>query len=510
MALLFLFFVALISFLFTILIVQKLGKKSKKTDDTTCDMHMPHGPRKLPIIGNIYNLICSQPHRKLRDLAIKYGPVMHLQLGEVSTIVISSPDCAKEVMTTHDINFATRPQILATEIMSYNSTSIAFSPYGNYWRQLRKICILELLSLKRVNSYQPVREEELFNLVKWIASEKGSPINLTQAVLSSVYTISSRATFGKKCKDQEKFISVLTKSIKVSAGFNMGDLFPSSTWLQHLTGLRPKLERLHQQADQILENIINDHKEAKSKAKGDDSEAQDLVDVLIQYEDGSKQDFSLTKNNIKAIIQDIFAAGGETSATTIDWAMAEMIKDPRVMKKAQAEVREVFGMNGRVDENCINELQYLKLIVKETLRLHPPAPLLLPRECGQTCEIHGYHIPAKTKVIVNAWAIGRDPKYWTESERFYPERFIDSTIDYKGNSFEFIPFGAGRRICPGSTSALRTIDLALAMLLYHFDWNLPNGMRSGELDMSEEFGVTVRRKDDLILVPFPYHPLPVT
>ena len=303
MALLFLFFVALISFLFTILIVQKLGKKSKKTDDTTCDMHMPHGPRKLPIIGNIYNLICSQPHRKLRDLAIKYGPVMHLQLGEVSTIVISSPDCAKEVMTTHDINFATRPQILATEIMSYNSTSIAFSPYGNYWRQLRKICILELLSLKRVNSYQPVREEELFNLVKWIASEKGSPINLTQAVLSSVYTISSRATFGKKCKDQEKFISVLTKSIKVSAGFNMGDLFPSSTWLQHLTGLRPKLERLHQQADQILENIINDHKEAKSKAKGDDSEAQDLVDVLIQYEDGSKQDFSLTKNNIKAIIQ---------------------------------------------------------------------------------------------------------------------------------------------------------------------------------------------------------------
>ncbi|KAH1239636.1 Cytochrome P450 71D11 [Glycine max] len=427
---------AVLSSIYTIASRAAFGKKCK---DQEKFISVVKKTSKLAA-GNIYNLICSQPHRKLRDLAIKYGPVMHLQLGEVSTIVISSPDCAKEVMTTHDINFATRPQILATEIMSYNSTSIAFSPYGNYWRQLRKICILELLSLKRVNSYQPVREEELFNLVKWIASEKGSPINLTQAVLSSVYTISSRATFGKKCKDQEKFISVLTKSIKVSAGFNMGDLFPSSTWLQHLTGLRPKLERLHQQADQILENIINDHKEAKSKAKGDDSEAQDLVDVLIQYEDGSKQDFSLTKNNIKAIIQDIFAAGGETSATTIDWAMAEMIKDPRVMKKAQAEVREVFGMNGRVDENCINELQYLKLIVKETLRLHPPAPLLLPRECGQTCEIHGYHIPAKTKVIVNAWAIGRDPKYWTESERFYPERFIDSTIDYKGNSFEFIPF----------------------------------------------------------------------
>ncbi|RDX93269.1 Cytochrome P450 71D11, partial [Mucuna pruriens] len=507
MALIFLYFSALFSFVFIALIVQKIGKKPKKTDFTTCKI--PHGPRKLPIIGNIYNLLCSQPHRKLRDLALKYGPVMHLQLGEVSTIVISSPECAREVMKTHDINFATRPQILAAEIMSYNSTNIAFAPYGNYWRQLRKICTLELLSVKRVNSYQPIREEEFSNLVKWIASEEGSPINLTQAVLSSVYTIASRAAFGKKCRDQEKFISVLKKTVKAAGGFDIGDLFPSATWLQHLTGMRPKLERLHQQADQIMENIINEHKEAKSKAKDDQSEAQDLVDVLIQYEDGSKQDFSLTKSNIKAIILDIFGAGGETSATSIDWAMAEMVKNPRVMKKAQAEVREVFNMKGRVNENCINELKYLKLVVKETLRLHPPIPLLLPRECGQTCEIHGYHIPVKSKVIVNAWAIGRDSNYWTEAERFYPERFIDSTIDYKGSNFEYIPFGAGRRICPGSTFALRNIELALAMLLYHFDWKLPSGMRGEELDMTEEFGIAVRRKNDLFLFPFPYHPLPI-
>ncbi|KAH1054234.1 hypothetical protein AAZX31_08G315800 [Glycine max] len=509
MALLFFYFLVLISFAFTTIIVQKIRKKPKKTDDTTCKI--PHGPRKLPIIGNIYNLLCSQPHRKLRDLAIKYGPVMHLQLGQVSTIVISSPECAREVMKTHDINFATRPKVLAIEIMSYNSTSIAFAGYGNYWRQLRKICTLELLSLKRVNSFQPIREDELFNLVKWIDSKKGSPINLTEAVLTSIYTIASRAAFGKNCKDQEKFISVVKKTSKLAAGFGIEDLFPSVTWLQHVTGLRAKLERLHQQADQIMENIINEHKEANSKAKDDQSEAEeDLVDVLIQYEDGSKKDFSLTRNKIKAIILDIFAAGGETTATTIDWAMAEMVKNPTVMKKAQSEVREVCNMKARVDENCINELQYLKLIVKETLRLHPPAPLLLPRECGQTCEIHGYHIPAKTKVIVNAWAIGRDPNYWTESERFYPERFIDSTIDYKGSNFEFIPFGAGRRICAGSTFALRAAELALAMLLYHFDWKLPSGMRSGELDMSEDFGVTTIRKDNLFLVPFPYHPLPVS
>ncbi|KAG2394593.1 Cytochrome P450 [Vigna angularis] len=298
--------------------------------------------------------------------------------------------------------------------------------------------------------------------------------------------------------------------IQLLQGFNIGDFFPSAVWLQLVTGLKHKLERLHQQLDQILENIISEHKETKSKAKDDEIEAEDLVDVLIQYEDGSKQDFSLTRNNIKAIILDIFAAGGETSATVIDWAMAEMVKDPRIMMKAQSELREAFGEKGMVDENSLNEVKYLKLVIKETLRLHPPTPLLLPRECGQTCEIHGYHIPAKSKVIINAWTIGRDPNYWTEPERFYPERFIDSSIDYKGSNFEFIPFGAGRRICPGSTFALRTIELALAMLLYHFDWKLPSGITSEELNMSEVFGLTMRRKDEMYLVPFPYHPLPVT
>ncbi|WVY93079.1 hypothetical protein V8G54_032167 [Vigna mungo] len=205
-------------------------------------------------------------------------------------------------MKTHDINFATRPKLLAIDVICYNCTDIAFAPYGNYWRQLRKICMLELSSLKRVNSYQPIREEEFFNLVKRIDAQKGSPINLTEVVLSSIYTIASRFAFGKKSKDQENFISVATKIIKVTGGFDVGDFFPSAVWLQHVTGMRHKLERLHQQADQIMENIINEHKEAKSKAKDYQSEAADLVDVLMQYEGDGKQDFSLTRNNIKAII----------------------------------------------------------------------------------------------------------------------------------------------------------------------------------------------------------------
>ena len=199
----------------------------------------------------------------------------------------------------------------------------------------------------------------------------------------------------------------------------------------------------------------------------------------------------------------MFIAGSETSSTVVEWAMLEMLKNPRLMEKAQAEVRQVFGRKGNVDETCLHELKFLKLIIKETLRLHPPSPFLLPRESRESCVINGYEIPAKTRVLVNAWAIGRDPRYWTEAERFYPERFTDSTIDFRGTNFEFIPFGAGRRICPGISFAIANIELPLAQCLYHFDWKFPSGSTRESLDMTESFGMTVRRKEDLYLIAVP-------
>uniref|UniRef100_A0A803R7S6 Cytochrome P450 n=1 Tax=Cannabis sativa TaxID=3483 RepID=A0A803R7S6_CANSA len=184
--------------------------------------------------------------------------------------------------------------------------------------------------------------------------------------------------------------------------------------------------------------------------------------------------------------------------------MAEMIRNRRVMKKAQEEVRQVFNKKGKVDEAGISDLKYLKSVVKETLRLHPSAPLLLPRESSEKCVINGYEIPKKTRIIVNAWTIGRDPKYWTEPESFMPERFVDSNIDFKGNNFEYIPFGAGRRICPGISYGVLNIELPLAFLLYHFDWKLPYGLKHEDLDMTELFGVSVRRKDHLSVIPIAY------
>ncbi|KAG6689940.1 hypothetical protein I3842_11G198400 [Carya illinoinensis] len=430
--------------------VLKMRKKSKTNHST---INLPPGPWKLPIIGNMHQFLGSLHHRALRDLSKKHGPLMHLRLGEVSTIVISSPE----------------PSILATKILSYGSTSIAFAPYGNYWRQLRKICSLELLCLKRVSS-----------LIKRIASKAGSPVSLTEEVSSTISGIISRAAFGKKCKEQETFISVAKEAIEMGGGFNIADVFPSFQLLHLISGVRTKLERLHREADRIMENIINEHK-AKAKTKaGEAARVEDFVVVLLKFQEHGDSEFSSTTDNIKAVILDIFSAGSETSATTVNWAMSEMIKHPRGMKAAQDEVREVLDRKGE---------------------LHPPGTLLLPRECSESCVINGYEIPIKTKVLVNVWAKGRDPKYWSEPERFDPERFLDSSIDYKGTNWDYLPFGAGRRICTGIAFGLINVEPPLALFLYHFDWKLPSGMRHEELDMTEFFGVAVRRKHDLNLIP---------
>ncbi|GLU23896.1 hypothetical protein SLE2022_398710 [Rubroshorea leprosula] len=266
--------------------------------------------------------------------------------------------------------------------------------------------------------------------------------------------------------------------------------------------MKPKLENLLQKSDRILSGILDEHRESMKVEKGHADE--DLVTSLLKLQENGDLEFPLSDTDIKAVIWDIFSGGSETSSTIVDWAMAEMLKNPRVLEKARKEVRTVFDRQGDVDEAGVHELRYLTAMIKETLRLHPSFPLLLPRESREKCEIKGYQIPEKTQVIVNAWAIARDPEYWREAERFVPERFLDSSVDFQGTDLEFIPFGAGRRVCPGISFAVPNIELPLAKLLYHFDWKLPNGMKGEDLDMSEAFCITVRRKDDLFLVPTTY------
>ncbi|KAH1092651.1 hypothetical protein GYH30_038724 [Glycine max] len=488
-------------FLLVFILIITLWRSKTKNSNSK----LPPGPRKLPLIGSIHHL-GTLPHRSLARLASQYGSLMHMQLGELYCIVVSSPEMAKEVMNTHDIIFANRPYVPAADVITYGSKGMTFSPQGTYLRQMRKICTMELLAQKRVQSFRSIREQELSIFVKEISLSEGSPINISEKINSLAYGLLSRIAFGKKSKDQQAYIEHMKDVIETVTGFSLADLYPSIGLLQVLTGIRTRVEKIHRGMDRILENIVRDHREKTldTKAVGEDK-GEDLVDVLLRLQKNGDLQHPLSDTVVKATILDIFSAGSDTSSTIMVWVMSELVKNPRVMEKVQIEVRRVFDGKGYVDETSIHELKYLRSVIKETLRLHPPSPFLLPRECSERCEINGYEIPTKSKVIVNAWAIGRDPNYWVEAEKFSPERFLDSPIDYKGGDFEFIPFGAGRRICPGINLGIVNVEFSLANLLFHFDWRMAQGNRPEELDMTESFGLSVKRKQDLQLIPITYH-----
>ncbi|CAN1257012.1 Cytochrome P450 71D10 [Linum perenne] len=413
---------------------------------------------------------------------------MFLQLGETRNVVVSSAESARE-----------------GTVMAFDSTDVAFAPYGAYWRQLKKICTVELLSSKRVQSFRHVREEEVSRFVDRIllSTSAGGVVDLSKETRRYTSTVIARSAFGEK------------DGMVLSGGFHVEDLFPSMTWLHVLFGARSRMEKVSRGFDRILSGIINEHKRRRHKRRrrGHDDDVEergDLVDILLKVQEKGELEIPFTDDNVKAIILDVFTGGSDTTSSLIEWTMSEMLRNPRVLYKAQEEVRQhshLFSESKNiVEEANISELNYLKLVIKEALRLHPPIAMLVPRQNMENCEIDGYTIPANTKIIINAWAIGRNPKYWTQPDMFYPERFIDSNIDYRGFNFEFIPFGAGRRMCPGITFGITNVELVLANLLYHFDWVLPNGEKFEDLDMTETLGIMVNRKTNLCLVPIPYRP----
>ncbi|XP_048544184.1 desmethyl-deoxy-podophyllotoxin synthase-like [Triticum urartu] len=471
-------------------------------------VRLPPSPWALPVLGHLHHLAWDLPHRAMRDLARRHGPVVMLRLGGLPVVVASSADAAREVMVSHDVDFASRHMSRMVRLsIPQGAEGIIFAPYGDEWRQLRKICTVELLSARRVHSFRPVREEEAGRLLRAVAlSASRGTANLSE--LLSVYAADSsvRAVIGSRFKDRDAFLALLRRGTKLFAGMSLPDLYPSSRVAMLLSRTPGRMRQHRQELAAFMDAIVREHQEVR---RADDGE-EDLLDVLLRIQREGDLQFPLSTDNIKSAVGDMFAGGSETAATTLQWAMSELVRNPRAMRKAQDEVRLALAGQPTVTESSLADLNYLRLVVKEVLRLHPPAPLLLPRECrSDGCRVLGYDVPKGTMVLVNAWAITRDPVHWEAAEEFVPERFErGEAADFKGTDMEYTPFGAGRRMCPGMAFGLANVELALAGLLYHFDWELPGGAEAGELDMAEEMGVTVRRRHDLVLVPVARVPVP--
>ncbi|KAL6888804.1 hypothetical protein ACP4OV_009830 [Aristida adscensionis] len=487
---------------------------------------LPPSPWALPVVGHLHHLVLAGggrlPHRAMRDLARRHGPLMLLRLGEVPVVVASSPAAAREVLRTHDPAFASRPSGPTSRLWFQGADGLIFAPYGGAWRRLRRVCTHELLSAPRVLSFRPVREDELRRLLRSVAAASASasasgtttPVNLTSLTAIFVADSTVRAIIGsRRLRDRDAYLRMLKGLFSIMPGMSLPDLFPSSRLAMLASRAPARILAYRTSMRRVMDGIIQEHRDrrAAGDGDGDGEEEEDLVDVLLRLQEEADGQFPLTTENIKTVMLDIFGAGSETAATTLNWAMAELFKNPRVMRRAQEEVRRELAGDGTVTEDSLAGLRYLRLVVKETLRLHPPAALLGPRRCRSACRVLGYDVPEGLTVLVNGWAIGRDPEHWEAAEEFVPERFEveGGGRDFRGTDFEFIPFGAGRRVCPGMAFGLAHVELAVAALLFHFDWGLPGGeAAAAELDMTEEAGITVGKRDDLLVNAVTRVPLP--
>ncbi|TKV99830.1 hypothetical protein SEVIR_8G069700v4 [Setaria viridis] len=469
-------------------------------------LNLPPGPWTLPVIGSLHHLVTSPNfYRAMRRLAQKHGPVMMLRLGEIPMLVASSPEAAMEVMKTHDIIFADRYRNPTINALAFDGDEITFAPYGERWRQLRKICTLELLSTARVQSLGHIREDEVARFMENIAASAGAgaAVDVTKMISRFINDTIVRESVGSRSKYQDEFIDAMHTALHQTSGLAVADLFPSSRLMRFLDTAPRKVLACRKRMERIVEQVIEEKKEAMDR--GDDGQAvaghDGFLNVLLRLQKERSTPIPVTNDIIVKLVFDMVGAGTDTSSTMLNWCMTELVRSPAVMAKAQAEVRKVFKGKSAITEDDLKGLSYLKLVMKEALRLRTPGPLLVPRLCRETCKVMGYDIPKGTVVFTNVWAICRDPKYWDDPEEFKPERFENSHLDYKGTCYEFLPFGAGRRICPGINLGVANVELALASLIYHFDWKLPAGMKPEDIDVMEVPGLVARKKTSLILHP---------
>eukprot|EP01018_Ginkgo_biloba_P010277 Gb_28135 [translate_table: standard] len=371
---------------------------------TSAQKNLPPGPLGYPIIGNLH-MLGKRPHRALGALSEKYGPLMFLRLGSIPTVVVSSAKIAKEVLKTHDLVFASRPATSGSKYMLYNATDMAFSPYGDYWRQIRKACVVQLLSAKRIESFRFVREEEVNLMIKSILEHSvkyGSeiPVNVSKIVSGVATDIICRMAFGRKYSseafDNRGFNEVIREFLYLMGAFDIGDFIPWLAWMD-LQGLNRRQKNLHKTLDAFIEKIIEKHV-AQSNYDG---LQRDFVDVLLANSEDNDTEIKLTRANIKANMLVMLVGGTDTSSSVVEWAMSELLRNPSKMKRIQKELECVVGLDRKVQESDLPHLEYLEAIVRETMRLHPPVPLLPPHESMDDCTIFGYQIPSKTRIIIN-------------------------------------------------------------------------------------------------------------
>ncbi|KAK3008469.1 hypothetical protein RJ639_015276 [Escallonia herrerae] len=465
------YFFLLSTGLLSILLVHSFLKKRLKPSNK--DFKPPPSPPALPIIGHLHLLSIILP-KCFQALASRYGPLMKITIGASTSLVVSNAKVAREVLKIQDLNYSNRPRFPTGDYQIYKRSSFFEAEYGAYWRFLKKICMTELLSPQQLNRFADIRKEEFVKLLEVVlrSAKKNEAFDVGAELMSMTNNVVCRMTMSTRCSegsDESKKIREFTDGIvKVAAKLSLGEVWGPLKKFD-LFGFGKKLKAALTEYDELVERIMVEHERNRH---GGERKRKDMMDILLEISEDDKAEVKLTRNHIKAFLLDLFIAGTDTTAVALQWTLAEIINHPRVFNKLREEIKGVVGSNRLIEESDAPNLPYLQAVVKEGLRLHPPSPMIL-RQNNEDCKINGYDVAANSRTIINAYAVMRDPDSWEDPSEFVPERY--STSARESHEFHYLPFGSGRRACPGSTLALAMMHVVIGSLVQCFDWKVKGG-----------------------------------
>ncbi|KAL2482989.1 Cytochrome [Forsythia ovata] len=471
---------------------------------------LPPGPRPLPVVGNLYD-IKPVLVRCFTEWSQVYGPIFSVYLGSHLNVVVNSAELAKEVLKDNDQQLANRNRTRQIAKFSKNGMDLIWSDYGPHYVKVRKLCTLELFSAKRVDALRPIREDEVTAMVESIFKDISAPENKGKAVILREYLGMmaflhiTRLSFGKRFINDEGVIDeqgqelkgILNNGIKLGTKKSLAEYLP---WFRFLFKAENEALAEHDsRADHFTKKIMEEHTIARKKTG---ETKNHFVDALLTLQ----KQYDLIEDTVIGLLWDMISAGMDTTTITVEWAMAELVRNPRVQQKVQEELDQVVGTDRIMTEADISNLPYLQCVVKECFRMHPPTPLMLPHKANANVKIGGYDIPKGATVSVNVWALARDPTVWKDPLEFRPERFFEMDVDMKGTDYRLLPFGSGRRICPGAQLAINLVTSMIGHMLHNFSWTPPAGVRVEDIDMMEQPGTVTYMKSPLEAIPIPRLP----
>ncbi|KAL1324564.1 cytochrome P450 81E8 [Arachis ipaensis] len=463
--------------------------------------NLPPSPPSLPMIGHLH-LIKQPLHQSFHNLTQKYGHMLFLKLGTRKVLVVSSPSAIEECFTKNDITFANRPTTLAAKLLNYGSRTIGFASYGDHWRSLRRLTTLELFSTNRLAMFESIREEEIRLLVKELFQEcsKGGQTQKLKVELRPKFVevsfnmllrmISGKRYYGKDIDEEGKEFQILMKEFTALQASCLNDFIPIPEWID-FQGMKKKMVNLMKRVDSFLQKLLDEIQRNRSIRSDNNNGKLNLIEVMLDLQD--KEPELYTYETMKGVILAMLIAGSETSAITMEWAVSLLLNNPQTMKKLQHEIETHAGHDQLLNESNASKMKYLQNIITETLRIYPVAPLLLPHESSSDCNVCGYDIPKGTMLLVNLWTLQRDPNLWADPTKFVPERFDDNG-DGSKVCYNVIPFGVGRRACPGAVLAKHVMGHALGALFQCFEWE----KIEDQVDMAEGIGLTLPKAKPLV------------